>query len=258
MPPCRHDNTERDGFCSVDRPQWRVGSPGACPGGAPPAAGTAPGVGAWLAVDAVTFALDPTRISAFRWAFIAFVPLWFVGMFGLACAAAPLMLGLHQRFGMGVVVGLLGVIAALEALRLGGDLAWVGVVTTPLVWLFVHQIGVLYVHSDLSSDRLCAAAVTVLGRVLIVLAVVFGPYDASMVATPGGSSNLLPTTAAIAFTGVFQAGLLGLVAPGLRRLAARRSVWKVVVTVNAFAMTILCWHMSGRHGWRLRSCRRPG
>jgi hypothetical protein len=81
--------------------------------------------------------------------------------------------------------------------------------------------------------------------VLIVLAVVFGPYDASMVATRGGSSNLLPTTAAIAFTAVFQLGLLGLVAPGLRRLAALRSVWKAVVTVNAFAMTILCWHMTG-------------
>ena len=94
-------------------------------------------------------------------------------------------------------------------------------VTTPLVWLFVHQLGVLYAHSDLSSDRVCAAAVTVLGLVLIVLAVVFGPYDASMVATRGGSSNLLPTTAAIAFTAVFQLGLLGLVAPGLRRLAAR-------------------------------------
>ena len=200
---------------------------------------------AWLVVDAVSFALDPTRVSAFRWAFIAFVPLWFVGMYGLVCAAAPLMLGLHRRFGIGVVVGLLGVIAALEALRLGGDLAWVGVVTTPLVWLFVHQLGVLYAHSDLSSDRVCAAAVTVLGLVLIVLAVVFGPYDASMVATRGGSSNLLPTTAAIAFTAVFQLGLLGLVAPGLRRLAALRSVWKAVVTVNAFAMTILCWHMTG-------------
>ena len=133
----------------------------------------------------------------------------------------------------------------LDALRLVGGVAWVGVITTPLVWLFVHQLGVVYAHTDLSSDRVCAAAVTVLGLVLLVLGVVFGPYDASMVATRGGSSNLLPTTAAIAFTGVFQLGLLSLVAPGLRRLSARRGVWKAVVTVNAFAMTILCWHMTG-------------
>ena len=166
-------------------------------------------------------------------------------MYGLVCAAAPLMLGLHRRFGLGVVAGLLGAIVALEALRLAGGMAWVGVLTTPLVWLFVHQLGVLYAHSDLSSDRVCAAAVTALGLVLLVLSVVFGPYDASMVATRGHSSNLLPTTAAIAFTGVFQVGLLGLVAPALRGLAARRSVWKAVVAVNAFAMTILCWHMTG-------------
>lgn len=202
-------------------------------------------VGAWLAVDAVTFALDPDRVSAFRWAFVAFVPLWFVGMYGLVCAAAPLMLGLHRRFGMGVAAVLLAAIVVLDALRLFGDLTWIGVVTTPLVWLFLHQLGVLYAQNDLSSDRVSAAAVAMLGLVLLALAVVFGPYDASMVATRGGSSNLLPTTAAIAFTGVFQVGLLAMVAPTLRRLAARRGVWKAVVAVNAFAMTILCWHMTG-------------
>lgn len=199
----------------------------------------------WAAIDVLTFLVDPTRVSAFRWAFVAFVPLWFVGMYGLVCAAAPLMLRLHRRFGLGVVAALLPVIVALDAARLAGGITWLGAIGTPLVWIFVHQLGVLYGDLDLSRDRVAATAVAMLGLVMLVLAVGVGGYDASMVATRGGRSNLLPTSAAIAMTGVFQVGLLGLVAPPLRRLAADRRIWKAVVAVNAFAMTILCWHMTG-------------
>ena len=202
-------------------------------------------LGAWLCVDLLTFALDPGRISAFRWAFVVFVPLWFVGMYGVVCAAAPAMLWLHRRFGLGVVVALLPLLVVLDQVRMHGGPGLLGAISTPLVWVFVHQLGVVYAEFDLSTDRMTSAAVAMLGLVLLVLAVGFGGYDASMVATPGGRSNLLPTTAVIAFTGVFQVGLLGLVAPALRRLASRRNVWKAVVTVNAFAMTILCWHMTG-------------
>lgn len=202
-------------------------------------------LGAWAAFDVATYLIDPSRVSAFRWAFVAFVPLWFVGMYGLVCAAAPVMLRLHRRFGVGVVIVLLPVIVALDAVRLVGGVGWLGVVSTPLVWIFVHQLGVLYAQFDLSADRVASAGVAMLGLVMLVLAIGFGGYDASMVATKGGQSNLLPTSAAIAFTGVFQLGLLGLVAPALRRLAARRRVWKAAVAVNAFAMTILCWHMTG-------------
>ncbi|MEZ5380824.1 MAG: acyltransferase [Microthrixaceae bacterium] len=202
-------------------------------------------VGSWAAVDLATFLIDPGRVSAFRWAFVVFVPLWFVGMYALVCAAAPLMMALHRRYGLAVVAVLLPTLVALDALRLAGGLGWLGVVSTPLVWLFVHQLGVLYAEHDLSTDRVASAGVAILGLVLLGLAVCFGGYDASMVATKGAGSNLLPTTAAIALTGVFQVGLLGLVAPALRRLAARRNVWKATVALNAFAMTILCWHMTG-------------
>ena len=182
-------------------------------------------LGAWLCVDLLTFALDPGRISAFRWAFVVFVPLWFVGMYGVVCAAAPAMLWLHRRFGLGVVVALLPLLVVLDQVRMHGGPGLLGAISTPLVWVFVHQLGVVYAEFDLSTDRMTSAAVAMLGLVLLVLAVGFGGYDASMVATPGGRSNLLPTTAAIAFTGVFQVGLLGLVAPALRRLASRRNVW---------------------------------
>jgi len=57
-------------------------------------------------------------------------------------------------------------------------------------------------------------------------------------------SNMFPTTACIAALAVFQVAVAMLVRPAAERWLARRRVWRVVVSVNAVAMTLFTWHMT--------------
>jgi hypothetical protein len=77
------------------------------------------------------------------------------------------------------------------------------------------------------------------------VATTVGPYPSSMVAVRGGAiSNMFPTTACIAALAVLQTGLVLLARPRAERWLARRGPWRVVVAVNAVAMTVFAWHMT--------------
>ena len=114
------------------------------------------------------------------------------------------------------------------------------------VFLFVHQLG--YWYGDGTLTR-CSRRVhwCMVGGAVAVLAILTtcGPYPVSMVTVNSESgSNMLPPTVCIAVLGVLQAGLALLLRPALNRLLARRGPWKVVVSANAFAMTVFTWHMT--------------
>jgi hypothetical protein len=83
------------------------------------------------------------------------------------------------------------------------------------------------------------------GLAALIVLTTFGPYPHSMVAIRGeGVSNMFPPNLAVAALGMFQAGLALLLRPALNRWLAGRRPWKVVVSVNAVAMTIFTWHMT--------------
>jgi hypothetical protein len=114
-----------------------------------------------------------------------------------------------------------------------------------LVFLFVHQLGYWFGDGTLTTSRRRALGVALVGLGALLALTMFGPYSHSMVAIDGEPmSNMMPPNACIAALGVFQAGLALLARPFLNRKLADPRAWKVVVAVNAIAMTVFTWHMT--------------
>ena len=171
-----------------------------------------------------------------------FTPLWFLVVYVAVAAVVPLTARWHDRWGVKVVIIGAGLLVLLDVLRLGG-VALAGVVTTALVWLLCHQLGYLWRDGVVHGHRqgLLLAAGAVVGLALLTGP---GPYAPSMVASVAHESNMLPTTPPILLVGVLQLGVvLALHAP-LARLMQRPRWWRLVVAVNALAMSIYLWHMA--------------
>jgi hypothetical protein len=174
-----------------------------------------------------------------------FAPLWFLGVYTALVVTVPMTVSLHERYGVGVLMGLAGVIA-LSSVAAGQGVAPAGWVTAGAVGVFAHQLGYAWRGYDLGAARLrTRLAIAGAGLAGLVLLTTVGGYPRSMVSMAGEArSNMFPPTAAIAALAVFQLGLLVLAAPTLTRLLRRPALWKPIVAVNAVAMTIFTWQMT--------------
>jgi hypothetical protein len=169
--------------------------------------------------------------------------LWFVGIYLGACAFAPLMRGLHRRWGLGVVAGLVAGTCVVDLVRFGGGPELVGNLNFALVWLALHQLGFAWRDGLLATGRGWAMAVVGFGA--MGLAVAFGPYPTSMVGLPGEAvSNMAPPTAALLAQGIGICGLAVVLRPVMTRVLARPHVWRSVVLAAPFAMTAFLWHLT--------------
>jgi len=185
--------------------------------------------------------------SVLDWGMVVFVPLWFLGVYVGIVALAPFTARLHARRPVATLVALAAGIGLADVGRLGFGVDEVGLLGSALVWVFCHQLG--YVWRDWRSSR-SATPVWLAGLGGLAALTTFGPYSRSMVAVRGeGVSNMSPTTACIAALGVIQLGVVLAVAPRLRAWLQRRNVWKAVVSANAVAMTVFCWHMTALVGF---------
>jgi len=196
-------------------------------------------VGAWVAFEAGRLLLFPQARSVLTWGMVVFVPLWFLAAYAATTALVPVTVRLHRRFGWRAAAVLVAAPFGLDRLRVAGA-GWLAVPGMLVVFVACHQLGYLW------RDRLVSrppALVAGAAAVLILLTTV-GGYDPSMVATPGRTSNMFPTTVCIAVLGAFQLGLVLWARPALERLASCRPVWLGVVALNGVAMTIFTWHMT--------------
>jgi Acyltransferase family len=200
----------------------------------------------WGVFDLVVQATG--RRSVLEWGIVVFVPLWFLGVYAGVVVAVPLTARLHRAWGWRVPAVLAGTVLAADILRLGPG--WGGVVPalvgSACVWLYCHQLGYFWRDGTLTAGgRPLAAAVAVAGFAALVLLTTFGPYSRSMVAVQGEStSNMFPTTAAIAALATFQLGLVMLARPGLEAWLQGRRPWRAVVAANGMAMPVFAWHMT--------------
>ena len=174
-------------------------------------------------------------------------PLWFIGIYLAVVLLAPMMLGLHRRWGWRVLVVLVGATAAVDVARLGLEAPDViGYLNFAFVWLAVHQCGFFYADgSAVRGGRRLAVALTGGGLALTGGLVLLGPYPVSMVTLPGDTvSNMTPPSLALL---TLSAWLLGL-ALLLRRTATawlgRPRLWVAVVAANGVVMTSFLWHLS--------------
>jgi len=136
-------------------------------------------------------------------------------------------------------------LVVLELVRIRSGIGVLGLATSALVWLFVHQLGYFWRDGTLvdgSSRRLWALVLA--GLAALIVLTNLGVYPQSMVSLQGESSNMFPTTPCIAALAVFQVGIVLLLRDRAERWLSGRRAWSATVAVNAVAMTVFTWHMT--------------
>ena len=169
-------------------------------------------------------------------------PLWFLGVYMIVVALAPLMIELHRRFGIWVLIAMVAIAAVIDTLRFGGDISAFGWVNYPVVWLLAHQLGFFYADGALVRLRWWAAATGFGGMLLLVN---LGPYPGSMVGLSTDEfSNMDPPTMAIVALILWQVGFALVLRPPITRWLQRARVWAGVIFVNTVIMTVFLWHLT--------------
>jgi hypothetical protein len=143
-------------------------------------------VAIWIGLD---FIIKATLDAAWTWPAVILLlcPLWFLVVYLLLAAIAPLAIRAHWRWGELVLVWLVGLAAVLDVLRfhhLQGWAAWLNFIA---IWGFAHQLGFFY-------DRLVAAPkrvtwmLTWAGLFALIALTNMGFYPRSVVGVPGERS----------------------------------------------------------------------
>lgn len=173
-------------------------------------------------------------------------PLWFLAVYVVVVAVAPVMVAGQRRWGWALPVGLALAVALVDLARWPFGVPLVGWANLGLVWLFAHQLGVAWRAGGVggwSPKLVLLLAGAGLGG-LVVLTGVAG-YPQSMVGGVGEArSNTFPPSLALVALASWQfAGAL-LVRPAVDRVLARPRAWAAVVAANGMVMTVFLWHLT--------------
>jgi hypothetical protein len=212
---------------------------------------TAVFIGVWLAFALVVEVTGQDRGVLRAATRTVAQPLWFVGVYLAVVALAPAMLRLHRRLGRWAVAAPLvlgGAAGLVDLARFGGNLPAIGYLNVALVWLAVHQAGLLYADGTLTR-RGIAAGLMATGLAATVALTTVGPYPVSMVGMPGERvSNMAPPTFALLAHSVWLIGLVLLLRAPVSRWLSRPRVWRGVIAANGLAMTAFLWHLTALFG----------
>jgi len=201
----------------------------------------------WLVVGAVLDLAAGDEPLVQQAAQIAGQLLWFIGIYLLVAACAPLMVRAHERWGWRVLALLVLAVVAVDVVRLAGGVEPVMWLNFAFVWLAIHQAGFFY--ADGVADRVGAARLggmlLGIGAVTLSALVLWGPYGVAMVSYEGETlSNLTPPTVALLAFATAQAGVLLLCRGPVTRWLQRPRPWRAVVAGGAVAMTAFLWHFT--------------
>jgi Acyltransferase family len=173
-------------------------------------------------------------------------PLWFLAVYVLVVALAPLMAAFHERYGVKVLVGLATSAIVVDVVRIAGDITAIGYLNFAFVWLFAHQLGYFYADGLLAAFSRRFYVVTAIAS-LSVLAVLTGSgiYSPSMVGmdTQAASNNSPPSICLIVLT-VWLLSAAMLVRPAATRWLQQPRAWMAVVAANSMIMTVFLWHLT--------------
>jgi peptidoglycan/LPS O-acetylase OafA/YrhL len=172
-------------------------------------------------------------------------PLWFLGVYLMVVALAPVMVRLHRRFRLWVPATLAAVAAAVDTLRFAAGLQQVGYLNLLVVWALVQQVGFFYADGTLARlSRRALAGLAAAGLGGLVVLTGTGLYPPSMVGLPGEESNMTPPTVCIIALTVWQVALVMLARGRVSAWLARRGPWTLVIAVGSLAMTLYLWHIT--------------
>lgn len=165
---------------------------------------------------------------------------WFLGVYLVLVAAAPLLVRLSRPSAIAVwLVLILGV--DLLRVNVNEFIGWANLI---LVWGLFAAIG-----TRLDRLRTIRRPILAIGAIAFaaaaIIAIVVGPYSPALVSTDAvqGISNLAPPTIVLALVGLAQICLLLAVWPLLQRALDRDRLWVPVAIFASRAMEIYVWHM---------------
>lgn len=175
---------------------------------------------------------------------LALIPVWFLAVYLLVTALAPLTWRLWQRAGFWSFAWLAACAALVDVLTLFYSIPYINFLNFLFVWVAIHQLG--YAWRDgrfegVATPLMWFAA----GLAVLVALVAFGPYPVAMIGVPGADmSNSMPPTVALLALGSMQAGLVLALEPWGRRLMNNLTVWTATVLMNGMIMSAYLWHLS--------------
>ncbi len=166
-------------------------------------------------------------------------PLWFLLVYLLLTALAPVLRGAVRRWGLWTVLPLVATVAVSDATSHG----WAAMLVVPVAWAVPYMMGVALAEGRL-RDR-AGLVLLPLGVGGCAALVLLAGYPASAVGVPGhGRSNLDPPSLFTLALAAAQLGVFLLVRVRLARALRRPAVWAPVALLNLGAMTVYCWHQS--------------
>jgi hypothetical protein len=173
--------------------------------------------------------------------------LWFATAYLLCLAVAPVMVDLHDRYGLRVPAVLVGGSVLVDILRFGdvidADLArFPGFV---LVWLACHQLGILYARGVLryraTHQVLGVGALAVLALMMMVRVGPYPPVTIGLSDAP--ESNLAPPTAVLALLAVAQFTVVTLVGRAAEQWETPPRLTRALHRLGSQMMLVYLWHV---------------
>ncbi|MBO0753763.1 MAG: acyltransferase family protein, partial [Bradyrhizobiaceae bacterium] len=199
---------------------------------------------AWGMIVAVEYArgVRPELIS--YGSRVAFMPIWFLGVYIGITLLVPVMETAWARFGMASFWGLTGAAVVVDFVYFAGDLRWLGFANYLFVWGAISLLGCAWLDEQ-CSERVTMLAAAGLGFAALVLLIGFGPYPVSMISVPGDPvSNTTPPKVSLIALAIMQGGLLLAAQSAARRWLAGRVPWTATVAINGSIMTLFIWHLT--------------
>lgn len=170
-------------------------------------------------------------------------PLWFLAVYVIVTALAPVAMAAHRRRPIGTLAALAGGALTVDLVTAAGETA-AGVANFVVVWSFAHQVGLWYADGSLLRlGRRTLLAVAAAAATALALLTGPGPYPVSMVGLPGQMSNMNPPTVCLVVLAVGQTALVLRARPRLEAWSTRRRVQAVVNVMGRAGMTVYLWHL---------------
>ncbi|MBW3594276.1 MAG: acyltransferase family protein [Actinobacteria bacterium] len=203
-------------------------------------------IGTWLVLAlALEHVFDLGPAVAHSTALIA-KPVWFLAVYTLVIALAPVMLALHHRFGIRVPLAMIAGTIVVDVARIAFDFELVGYLNFAFVWLFAHQLGFFYADGTLGTltrRAFATCAATALGA--LVLLTNISVYSRSMVGVTGdGVSNNDPPSVCLLALTLWLVSLTMLARDTVSTWLQRSRPWSAVIAANSMIMTVFLWHLT--------------
>lgn len=178
----------------------------------------------------------------------ATIPVWFLAVYLLLIAIAPVTYAWWKSSGW-VSVGMLGGIAIIiDVAYIGFDVTGLGWINYLFVWSFVHQLGYAWATTARSQRPVTARfglGLTVVSLTSLVALTTLGWYPVAMVTIPGGGpNNITPPNMAVGILALVQIGIILASRNVVGRVASRPRAWRWIVAVSGLMMTIYLWHLT--------------